>query len=73
MAGRHISSCRGDRLVHLAFFIIHLQSGYIKTQQSELQKLSQWETTSRMEIDRLRSRLQPLEQLGILRDTVTTP
>jgi anti-anti-sigma regulatory factor len=50
-------------------FIIHLQSRHIREQQTELQDLSQWETKSRIELDNLRSRLQPLEQLGILRDS----
>jgi anti-anti-sigma regulatory factor len=50
-------------------FIIHLQSRHIREQQSELQDLSQWETRSRIELDNLKSRLQPLEQLGILRDS----
>jgi len=56
------------------FFIIHLQNRHIKEQQGELQELSQWETRSRIEIDRLRSRLRPLDQLGIIQDTsATTP
>jgi len=50
-------------------FIIHLQNRHIREQQNELQDLSQWETKSRLEIDNLRARLQPLEQLGILRDS----
>jgi len=50
-------------------FIIHLQNRHIRVQQDELHELSQWETKSRLEIDNLRNRLQPLEQLGILRDT----
>ena len=54
-------------------FIIHLQNRHIREQQSELQELTEWETRSRLEIDNLRSRIQPLEQLGILRDTVREP
>lgn len=50
-------------------YIIHLQNRRIKEQQSELQDLTQWETRSRIEIDNLRNRLQPLEQLGIIRDS----
>ncbi|MBN1575262.1 MAG: STAS domain-containing protein [Chitinispirillaceae bacterium] len=50
-------------------FIINLQNRHIKEQRDELQELSQWETKSRLEIENLRNRLQPLEQLGILRDT----
>jgi anti-anti-sigma regulatory factor len=50
-------------------YIIHLQNRHIKEQQSELHDLSQWETRSRIEIENMRNRLQPLEQLGILRDS----
>lgn len=50
-------------------YIIHLQNRHIREQQSELHELTEWETRSRLEIDNLRSRLRPLEQLGILRDT----
>lgn len=55
------------------FFIIHLQNRHIKDQQRELQELSQWETRSRLEIDKLRGRLRPLDQLGILKDTAVAP
>ncbi|MBN1757201.1 MAG: STAS domain-containing protein [Chitinispirillaceae bacterium] len=54
-------------------FIIHLQNRYIKNQNTELQELSQWEASSRLEIERLRNRLEPLEQLGIVRDTLESP
>lgn len=54
-------------------FIIHLQNRYIKNQNIELKELSQWEASSRLEIKRLRNRLEPLEQLGILRDTLEQP
>jgi anti-anti-sigma factor len=51
-------------------YIIHIQNRHIKEQQSELNDLTQWETRSRLEIENLRNRLQPLEQLGILKDTL---
>lgn len=54
-------------------FIIHLQNRHIKEQQTELQELTHSEMKFRIEIDKLRSRLQPLEQLGILKDTVALP
>ena len=50
-------------------FIISLQNRHLKEQQTELHDLLQWETRSRLEIDALRNRLAPLEQLGVLRDT----
>ena len=54
-------------------FIIHLQNRHIREQQTELQELTEWETRSRIEIENLRNRLQPLEQLGIVRDTAGSP
>lgn len=51
-------------------FIIHLQKRHIKEQQSEILKLTQWKEHSLIEIDRLTERIKPLEQLGILPDTV---
>lgn len=50
-------------------FIIHLQNRHIKKQQTELHDLTQWKTSSTLEIEKLQSRIRPLEQLGILRDT----
>lgn len=54
-------------------FIIHLQNRHISEQQKELHELSTWETTSRIELDKLRKRLKPLDDLGILRDTTSVP
>jgi anti-anti-sigma factor len=56
-------------LIAALLVIISLQSRHIKEQQTELHELLQWETRSRLEIETLRKRLRPLEQLGILRDT----
>jgi anti-anti-sigma factor len=54
-------------------YIIYLQNRHIREQQSDLNELTQWETRSRLEIENLRNRIQPFEQLGILRDTVRNP
>lgn len=51
-------------------FIIHLQNRRIIEQEKELSELKQSSQKSSMELDRLRDRIRPLEQLGILRDTV---
>jgi len=56
-------------LITALLFIISLQSRHIKEQQTDLHDLLQWETRSRLEIETLRNRLIPLEQLGVLRDT----
>ncbi|MCX7726207.1 MAG: STAS domain-containing protein [Chitinispirillaceae bacterium] len=53
-------------------FIIYLQNRQIKEQQSEIYRLLQWEAKSKIEIERLTSRLKPLEQLGIVTDSGTT-
>ena len=54
-------------------YIIYLQNRHIREQQSDLNELTQWETRSRLEIENLRNRIQPFEQLGILRDTMRNP
>ena len=51
-------------------FIIHLQNRHIKEQQAELTNLTQWKQKSLIEINSLSERIRPLEQLGILRDTI---
>lgn len=56
-------------LIAALLTILSLQSRHIKEQQTELHELLQWETRSRLEIETLRNRLTPLEQLGVLRDT----
>jgi anti-anti-sigma regulatory factor len=50
-------------------FIINLQNQRIGQQQKELNDLNQWKEHSTIELNTLRERLRPLEQLGILRDT----
>ena len=51
-------------------FIIHLQNVHLGEQQRELNDLTQWKQRSSMELITLRERLKPLEQLGIIRDTL---
>ncbi|HLV30254.1 MAG TPA: STAS domain-containing protein [Chitinispirillaceae bacterium] len=50
-------------------YIINLQNRYVKEQQSEIHKLTQWKEKSSIEISKLKDRIGPLEQLGILSDT----
>jgi cell division protein FtsB len=49
-------------------FIIHLQSRRITEQEQELLSLRQENHHSLMELARLKERIRPLEQLGVLRD-----
>jgi anti-anti-sigma regulatory factor len=51
-------------------FIIHLQNRRITEQQKELMELTQWKQRSSIELTALKERIRPLEQLGILRDSV---
>jgi anti-anti-sigma regulatory factor len=51
-------------------FIIHIQNRTIRGQEVELQELVQWKQEKRLELQHLRERMQPLEQLGLLADTL---
>jgi hypothetical protein len=46
--------------------IIHTQNQRISQQQHELQELGLWKLTADIEMEAMRERLQPLEQLGIV-------
>lgn len=50
-------------------FIINLQGRRITEQEKELSELKQSNQRSSMELARLKERIRPLEQLGVLRDT----
>jgi hypothetical protein len=49
-------------------FIIHLQNERIQEQQREINLMTQWEEEMNIEIQTLRERLRPMEQLGLLED-----
>jgi len=51
-------------------FIVNLQNNRIAEQKQELSELTQWKQRSTVELNALRERVRPLEQLGILRDTL---
>lgn len=51
-------------------FIILLQHQRIRQQETEVNALSHWKQQANVEIVNLRERIRPLEQLGILKDTV---
>jgi len=47
-------------------FIVRIQSRYIKKQQVEVQSLQETNQQIKIEVDALRERIKPLEQLGII-------
>lgn len=49
-------------------YIINLQNQRIQQQQAELQELTLWKASAEINLEKMRERLQPLEQLGILKD-----
>jgi anti-anti-sigma regulatory factor len=51
-------------------FIIHLQNQRITEQEKTLSELKQSNQRSALELAKLKERIRPLEQLGILRDTM---
>jgi hypothetical protein len=51
-------------------FIIHLQNLRIRQQEREMSSLTQWKQKADTELQNLRERIRPLQQLGILKDTV---
>lgn len=52
-------------------FIIRIQSRYIKKQQTEIHSLSEYNQHTKIELDALKERIKPLEQLGILNNPST--
>ncbi|MBD3345794.1 MAG: hypothetical protein GF401_12095 [Chitinivibrionales bacterium] len=52
-------------------FIIHLQNERIHQQEIEIRELTHWKKKSEKEIETLRERIKPMEQLGLLPDTST--
>ena len=51
-------------------FIIRLQNRHLKEQQQELYELTTYKQHAIIEINRMQERLRPMEQLGILKDTI---
>jgi anti-anti-sigma regulatory factor len=47
-------------------YTINMQNVRIREQQSELQELEVWKRTADIELEKMRERLQPLEQLGLI-------
>jgi anti-sigma B factor antagonist len=52
-------------------FIIHIQGQRIRKQETEIRSLTEWNRATVSEIRELQNRLRPLEQLGILKDTLS--
>jgi anti-anti-sigma regulatory factor len=51
-------------------FIIYTQNSRISSQETEIAGLVSWQKKSLIEIDRLNERLKPMEQLGLIRDSI---
>jgi anti-anti-sigma factor len=51
-------------------FIIHIQNQQIHAQERELHELTEWKQKTTLELEGLKQRLQPFEQLGLLRDSL---
>ncbi|MCL2220249.1 MAG: STAS domain-containing protein [Chitinispirillia bacterium] len=49
-------------------YIINMQNERLRQQQVELHELGLWKVTTEIEVENLRERLRPLEQLGIVKD-----
>ena len=47
-------------------FIINVQNERIREQQAEVQELSLWKIEAEIELEELKTRIQPFEQLGII-------
>ncbi len=50
-------------------FIIRIQSRYIKKQQVEIHTLQEYNQQAKIDLNALKERVKPLEQLGVLNDT----
>jgi anti-anti-sigma factor len=50
--------------------IIRIQNRLIRQQEEEIRTLVTWKHENQLEIERLRERLRPLQQLGLLRDSL---
>jgi anti-anti-sigma regulatory factor len=49
-------------------YIINMQNRRIQQQHTELMELGQWKAAAEIDLEKLRDRLQPLEQLGIINE-----
>jgi anti-anti-sigma regulatory factor/cell division protein FtsB len=52
------------------FFIIYMQNQRIRQQEHELSELVQWNRKAAADINNLREKIKPMQQLGILKDTL---
>jgi anti-anti-sigma factor len=49
-------------------YIINMQNQRIQQQHIELQELNQWKAAADIDMEKMRERLRPLEQLGIIKE-----
>jgi len=50
-------------------YIINMQNQRIQQQHNELLEMGQWKAGAEIDLEKMRDRLKPLEQLGIIKDT----
>jgi anti-anti-sigma factor len=50
-------------------YIINMQNQRIQQQHNELLEMGQWKAAAEIDLEKMRDRLRPLEQLGIIKDT----
>lgn len=51
-------------------FVIRLQNRTIRTQEQEINELHTWKESAEIEVKNLKERLRPLEQLGLIQDSL---
>jgi anti-anti-sigma regulatory factor len=49
-------------------YIINMQNQRIEQQRAEMEELSLWKVSAERDMEKMRERLKPLEQLGIIKD-----
>jgi anti-anti-sigma regulatory factor len=50
-------------------YILNMQNQRIQQQHNELLEMGQWKAAAEIDLEKMRDRLRPLEQLGIIKDT----
>jgi len=49
-------------------YIINMQNGRIQQQHTEILEMGQWKAEAEIDLEKMRDRLKPLEQLGIIKE-----
>ncbi|MFP4415861.1 MAG: STAS domain-containing protein [Chitinispirillaceae bacterium] len=51
-------------------FIINMQNSLIRQQEKEINDLAKWKMEAQLELEQMQERLLPLQQLGLIRDSL---